>query len=84
MKKTITKKIGVWVAIIGGIVAIVWKVTPTFLRVAQVPDKLDALILRVDSVADANAEMRGEVKSIKQMLQGRSLVLQPKETRDYD
>lgn len=80
MKRITTKRISVLVAIVAGIatsaaglVTVVWKVTPSFTRVCQVPDKLDAVAVEVKQTATELAEMRGEVKTIKQMLQTRML-----------
>lgn len=89
MKRTTFKRISAWIGIgaaivvpLAALVNIVWKVTPTVVRVAGVPDKLDDLSHQVAAAADnANkaaeevAEMRGEVRTIKLLLQAKMVAV---------
>lgn len=75
MKQLTFKKISGYVVLAGGIVGVVWQVTPTVLRVATVPEKLDKQTIKVEQVANEVAEIRGELRTVKQLIQSRMFSL---------
>jgi hypothetical protein len=81
MKRPSAKRVSLYAGIAVSVVTVLWKVTPTMIRVATVPDKLDALTVKVDAAAKEDAvtarelaEMRGEITTIRHLLQGRAFV----------
>lgn len=73
MKRLTAKRLSLYLAIASTAIGITWKVSPTFIRVAEVPAKLDTVAAEVRQTANELAELKGEVKTVRHMLQNRML-----------
>jgi hypothetical protein len=83
MKRPSAKRVSLYAGIAVSVVTVLWKVTPTLIRFATVPDKVDALTIKVDATAKEVAEMRGEITTIRHLIQGRTLVSSTNRIRDW-
>jgi hypothetical protein len=72
MKRPSAKRVSLYAGIAVSVVTVLWKVTPTLIRFATVPDKVDALTIKVD-----------EITTIRHLIQGRTLVSSTNRIRDW-